>query len=300
MTSMDFEEFLWSKGYNQDFTDDLLSHMVDNHPIGETMMNVCNALFLDFCILGGMPEVIRQYIEEDTFERTLNTQRQLIVDYKEDIRKYAVGMDKTRIMNVFNRIPVQLAQENKKFQISKVASGARFSDYRGCIEWLNDAGVINICYAMTFPELPLRGNYSDNKYKVYLADNGLLVAMLDEEAQIDLRANKNLGVYKGALYENFVGESLVKSGYSLYYYKREDSTLEQDFFIRTASHLVPLEVKAKHGTSKSLNTLISSEKYGDIAYGVKLTAGNIGYTNNIYTFPYFCTFLLKRYFSNRD
>ena len=119
--------------------------------------------------------------------------------------------------------------------------------------------MVNICYCLNFPELPLKGNYDETKYKLYFADSGLLVAMLDEEAQEDLRANKNLGVYKGALYENVVGEALVKAGYQLYYYKREDSTLEQDFFVRTASALIPVEVKAQRGTAKSLRTLITSD-----------------------------------------
>lgn len=133
------------------------------------------------------------------------------------------------------------------------------------------------------------------RYKIYFADSGLLVAMLDEEAQDDLRANKNLGVYKGALFENIVGEALVKSGQPLYYYKRENSTLEEDFFLRTASNLIPVEVKATNGRSKSLRTLIKSKHYQDIKYGIKLANTNIGFSDNIYTFPYFCAFLLKRY-----
>lgn len=148
-------------------------------------------------------------------------------------------MDQTRILNVFKHIPVQLAKENKKFQISKVAHGARFRDYRGCVEWLSDTGIINICYCLNFPELPLNGNYDEDKFKLYFADTGLLIACLDEEAQDDLRINKNLGTYKGALYENIVGEALVKSGCNLYYYRREDSTLEQDFFLRSKNALVP-------------------------------------------------------------
>ena len=119
--------------------------------------------------------------------------------------------------------------------------------------------------------------------------------MLDEEAQEDLRANKNLGVYKGALYESIVSEALVKCGYGLYYYKKEDSTLEEDFFLRTSEHLVPVEVKATRGTAKSLRTLIQRNNYSDVQWGIKLTAGNIGYSDNIYTFPYFCTFLMKKY-----
>ena len=197
---------------------------------------------------------------------------------------------------MFNHIPAQLAKDNKKFQISKVASGAKYKDYRGCIEWLSDVGLINICYKLNFPELPLKGNYDDSKYKLYFKDTGLLIAMLDDEAQEDLRANKNLGVYKGALYENLTAEALKKSGCSLYYYKRENSTLEQDFFVRTAEHLVPVEVKASDNRSKSMRTLIESDKYSDIAWGIKLVkSGNIGYKENIYTFPLFCAFLLKRF-----
>ena len=295
MCSLDFEEFLWAKGYDGAFAEELLTHMLEQKPLGAVTMSVCGSLFLDYCILGGMPAVVREYIERGTFEGSLEIQRQLLADYKEDIRKYAEGLDQTRILNVFNQIPVQLAKDNKKFQISKVASGARFKDYRGCIEWLADAGMINLCYCLKSPELPLKGNYEENKYKIYFADSGLLVAMLDDEAQDDLRANRNLGVYKGALYENIVGEALVKSGYGLYYYKKENSTLEEDFFVRTASELIPIEVKATNGRAKSLRSLIDGDRYGDIRYGVKFAAANVGYSDGVYTFPYFCAFLLRRY-----
>ncbi len=295
MYSLDFEEFLWAKGYDDSFVEDMLKHMVELKPLNEVDMSICESMFMDYCILGGMPAVVREYIEKGTFEGSLETQRQLLADYKEDIRKYADGMDQTRILNVFNQIPVQLAKDNKKFQISKVESGARFKDYRGCIEWLKDAGIINVNYCLHLPELPLKGNYDVSKYKIYFADTGLLVAMLDEEAQDDLRSNLNLGVYKGALFENIVGEALVKSGYDLYYYKKEDSTLEEDFFVRTASELLPVEVKATNGRAKSLRTLIQSEKYADIHHGIKFIKGNIGYSDRVYTFPYFCAFLLKRY-----
>lgn len=155
--------------------------------------------------------------------------------------------------------------------------------------------MVNVCHCLNFPELPLKGNYEETKYKLCFADSSLLVTMLDEEAQEDLRAKKNLGAYKGALYENIVGEALVKSGCGLYYYKREDSTQEEDFFVRTASELIPVEVKAINGRAKSLRSLISSERYSDISHGIKLTGGNIGYSDKIYTFPYFCAFLLRRY-----
>lgn len=297
MQSMDFEEFLWAMGYGSDVVDDLLSHMQSVTPFNQTDMNVFGGLFMDYCLLGGMPEVVRSFVEKGTFEGTLALQRDLIADYKEDIKKYVEGIDKTRVLNVFNSIPVQLAKENKKFQVSKVASGAKFKDYWGCVEWLNDAGMVNLCHCLHTPELPLKGNFEETKYKIYFKDTGLLVANLDDESQEDLRANRNMNVYKGALYENIVAEILSKQGYELFYYKKENSTLEQDFFVRTKKSLVPVEVKAKAGTAKSLSTLVKSDAYPDITTGIKFSAGNAGFQNNIYTFPYFCAFLLKRYLS---
>ncbi len=170
MYSMDFEEFIWAKGYDNSFVDNLLIHMKEMKPFNDLELNIGHSMFLDYCVLGGMPAVVRDYIEKGTFEGSLETQRQLIADYKEDIRKYAEGLDQTRILNVFNHIAPQLAKENKKFQISKVASGARFKDYRGCIEWLIDAGMVNVCYCMNFPELRLKGNDIEVKYKLYFAD----------------------------------------------------------------------------------------------------------------------------------
>lgn len=299
MYSLDFEEFLWAKGYDN-AAGEILAHMTSRKPFSEVEMKVYSSLFMDYCILGGMPAVIRHYIEKGTFEGILDIQQQLLKDYQEDIKKYAEGVDKTRILNIFRHIPVQLAKENKKFQVSKVASGARFKDYRGCIDWLDEAGLINICYCMLSPELPLGGNYDDSKYKLYFRDTGLLIAMLDDESQEDLRVNKNMNIYKGGLFESIVGEALVKSGCKLYYYKRENSTLEEDFFLRTRDSLVPVEVKASNNRSKSLSTLIGSEKYPDIRFGIKLINGNIGFENNIFTFPHFCSFLLKSFLRNMD
>ena len=148
--------------------------------------------------------------------------------------------------------------------------------------------------------MPLKGNIAEGKYKLYYPDTGLLVSALDEEAQEDLRVNKNLGVYKGALYENFVAEAFVKQGLGLFYYKKDNSTLEEDFFVRTQNELIPVEVKSNNEQSKSLSSLIKSDSYPDISYGIKLGDHNIGNTNNIYTFPYFCTFKIKEYLRTKE
>ncbi len=300
MYSLDFEEFLWAKGYDDDFVEELLRHMNGIEPFNELEMRQLASLFMDYITTGGMPEIVAKYLASGNFSNILPRQQQLLNDYEEDIVKYASGMDKARIKNVYRNIPVFLAKENKKFQISKVAANARSRQYVGCVEWLEDAGIVNVCHCLHYPELPLKGNYDATKYKLYFHDNGLLVASLDDEAALDLRNNHNLGVYKGGLYENIVAEALVKQGYGLYYYTAEKSQLEMDFFVRDADTLIPIEVKSKKGTTPSLNKLIKSSSYPDVKYGIKLSAGNIGFNGEIYTFPYFLTFLLKRWLDGRS
>lgn len=295
MHSMDFEEFLWAMGYNDEFTADLLSHMLDVRPLSELQMDTLMSLFRDYVIIGGMPEVVSTYVRNKNFSGTLDIQRQLLKDYEEDITKYVEGLDKAKVKAVYNHISTFLAKENKRFQITKIARNARNRDYMGCVEWLADAGVVNVCYCLNQPELPLKGNYDPKMYKIYFKDTGLLIASLDEEAQEDLRANRNLGTYKGAIYENIVGDMLVKQGYRLFYYHSDRPAIEMDFFIRDADSLIPVEVKANDGATASLNRLLNDDKYNDVKYGIKLGYRNIGFNGKFYTFPYFLTFLLRRF-----
>lgn len=295
MHSMDFEEFLWAMGYNDEFTADLLSHMLDVRPLSELQMDTLMSLFRDYVIIGGMPEVVSTYVRNKNFSGTLDIQRQLLKDYEEDITKYVEGLDKAKVKAVYNHISTFLAKGNKRFQITKIARNARNRDYMGCVEWLADAGVVNVCYCLNQPELPLKGNYDPKMYKIYFKDTGLLIASLDEEAQEDLRANRNLGTYKGAIYENIVGDMLVKQGYRLFYYHSDRPALEMDFFIRDADSLIPVEVKANDGATASLNRLLNDDKYNDVKYGIKLGYRNIGFNGKFYIFPYFLTFLLRRF-----
>ena len=300
MFSMDFEEFLWAKGYEDTAINSILEHMISLTPFSETELSVYKSLFLDYCVLGGMPDVIKGYIKTGTFSQSLEIQGQIRLDYEEDVRKYAEGLDQAKIISVYRIIPAQLAKENKKFQFSIIDKKARSREYAGCIEWLIDAGVVTECNCLNYPELPLKGNVDNSKYKLYYPDTGLLISALDEEAQEDLRVNKNLGVYKGALYENFVAEAFVKQGLGLFYYKKDNSTLEEDFFVRSKNELIPVEVKSNNDSSKSLTALIKNDRYADIKHGIKLGDFNVGVANNIYTFPYFCAFMLKAYLQKWD
>lgn len=299
MYSLDFEEFLWAKGYSDALIDELYRHMIELTPLSNTEYTVVMNTFREYMVIGGMPAIVNTFVSQNNYSGTLKMQKQILLDYEEDITKYAKGLDKAKILNIYRKIPVFLGKDNKKFQISKVAKGARNRDYVGTVDWLSDAGIINICYCMDQPELPLRGNFNPDNYKIYYRDTGLLIASLDDEAQQDLRDNKNFNTYKGAIYENIVADMLVKQGYSLYFFRNEKSTIEMDFFVRDTDSLIPVEVKATDNATVSLNNLIKKDSYSDIKYGIKLANKNIGFNGKFYTFPYFLAFLLKRYLSEK-
>ena len=299
MQSLDFEEFLWAKGYSETQIEDLYAHIAEQKPFSQLEMDVMFGHFLDYVLLGGMPAIVSDFVSQNNFSGILKKQQMLLLDYEEDITKYAIGLDKGKIKNIYRNIPNFLAMENKKFQISKVAKNARSREYIGTVDWLADAGIINVCYNLNLPELPMKGNANANEYKLYFRDTGLLIASLDDESQTDLRHNRNFNTYKGALYENIVADMFVKEGYPLYYFRNEKSTIEMDFFIRDAESLIPVEVKAKDNATASLNKLITDTKYKDIRYGIKLCYKNIGFNGKFYTLPYFATFLLKRWINER-
>lgn len=295
MYSMDFEEFLWAKGYSDEQIGELYKKMIELEPLSNVEYNVMMDNFKEYMIIGGMPAIVNSFVKNKNYSGTLKMQKQILLDYEEDITKYAGGLDHGRILNVFRKIPVFLGNENKKFQISKIETGARNREYVGTVEWLENAGIINVCHCLEQPELPLGGNYNPDNYRIYYRDTGLLIGSLDEEAQEDLRNNQNFNTYKGAIYENIVGDMLVKQGYKLYFYKNEKGTIKMDFFVRDKSYIIPVEVKANDNATASLNNLIESPKYKDIKYGIKLCNKNIGFNGKFYTFPYFLTFLLKKY-----
>lgn len=299
MHSMDFEEFLWAKGYKEEQIENLYEHMKTLKPFSDTELSVFFDNFKEYMILGGMPAIVNSFVNNNNYSGTLKLQKQILQDYEEDITRYAGGLDHGKILNVYRKIPVFLGKYNKKFQISKIEHGARNREYIGTVDWLNNAGIINVCFCLEQPELPLGGNFNPDNYRVYFKDTGLLIGSLDEESQEDLRNNKNFNTYKGAIYENIIGDMLVKQGYKLYFYRNEKNTIEMDFFVRDKDSLIPIEVKANDGATISLNKLIDSEKYKDIKYGIKLGYKNIGFNGKFYTFPYFLTFFLKRYLKEK-
>ncbi len=300
MRSLDFEEFLWAKGYGEEQIESLYICMKEVKPLTNIQFDVMMNNFKDYLITGGMPEIVSTFIDNKNFSGILNMQQKLLTDYEEDITKYAGGLDKSKILDAYKKIKIFLGNDNKKFQITKLKDGARNREYVGVIDWMDRAGIINISYALEHLEMPLKANYNPDNYRLYFGDTGLLIGSLDEESQSDLRNNQNFGTYKGALYENIVAEMLTKAGFDLFFYRDEQSKIEMDFIIRDEKSIIPVEVKAGDNATYSLNRLIDEKQYKNIKYGIKLCNKNIGFNGKFYTFPYFMTFMLKRFLKEKQ
>lgn len=298
MHSLDFEEFLWAKGYDENQINFIFSFLKDLKSLPEAIFEKLNVLFKQYIYCGGMPRIVDEYVQSNVFNEVFSLQKQLYIDYEEDITKYVEGLDVSKVKNIYKHITPQLAKDNHKFQITKLGHGARSKEYKGCEEWLRDAGVINIAYNLQSFDLPLKGNEIDNYFRIYYSDTSLLLSSIDEESKKDFIINGNYQIYNGALFENIVAEALTKQGYEdIFFYKNDSATIELDFVIRVKNEIIPIEVKAKKGRAKSLRTLLDENI---VNYGIKLSNNNIGFDGKIFTIPSFLTFLLKRFFNETD
>lgn len=293
MFPLDFEEFLWANGINQEIIELLTKSLQERTPIPPAIHQRMRQLILEYTIVGGMPEVVNRFIATHNMNDVLEEQHSIITGYKEDMVKYAANEDKVRLRAAFDSIPRQLSKENKKFQFSVIKKGARAKEYITGIQWLEDAGIIIRCRNLSITELPLEGNAIEDSFKVYMRDTGLFVSMLEDGTQFDILQGRLYG-YKGAIFENLIADIFTKMGRKLYYY-RKDSGLEIDFVIRYHSECVLVEVKASTGNTKSTKTILQHPDKYHVYQAIKLGDYNIGEKDGILTFPVYMAFLLKEY-----
>ena len=293
MFPLDFEEFLWANGINQEIIELLTKGLQERTPIPPAIHQRMRQLILEYTIVGGMPEVVNRFIATHNMSDVLEEQHSIITGYKEDMVKYAANEDKVRLRAAFDSIPRQLSKENKKFQFSVIKKGARAKEYITGIQWLEDAGIIIRCRNLSITELPLEGNAIEDSFKVYMRDTGLFVSMLEDGTQFDILQGRLYG-YKGAIFENLIADIFTKMGRKLYYY-RKDSGLEIDFVIRYHSECVLVEVKASTGNTKSTKTILQHPDKYHVYQAIKLGDYNIGEKDGILTLPVYMAFLLREY-----
>ena len=287
---MDFEEWLWANGIKDIHIEYLKKCMKNETPIEDAFHNRFSELLYQYIIVGGMPEVVSTFIETKQIGKILTVQRRIIDDYKADMVKYALPADKSRIRECFESIPTQLAREYKKFSYSLIRSGGRGRDYAGSLQWIEDAGIIRRCYNTTITQLPLDGNRIQSEFKVYMADIGLLVSMLEDGTQSSILQG-DLFTYKGAIIENFVADIFGKMGRKLYYFHKNGG-VELDFLIRYKGQCTPVECKTTSGNAKSLRTILKHPEKYHVTNAIKLGNYNIERKDELLTMPLYLAFIL--------
>lgn len=282
MRTLDFEEFIWALGAEVNLKEMLAPYVDGAKRVPEAMHNSLNKYLQEYMVVGGLPEVVDTYIATKDFYQVHLLQEKILRDYQDDIAKYALNQDKIKVKQCFLSIPRQLSKENHKFQYSVVEKKATARKFTSSLDWLHNAGLIDFAYNVNSPWFPLKAHVKEDQFRVYLCDIGLLVAMYGYQLKIALLSDALEGPAKGGIYESLVADILAKRGEELYYYKKEDSTLEIEFILERDCKLVPVEVKARKGSTRSLNELL---KMDNIERGYKLTAQNTGVVEKKITLP---------------
>ena len=288
MYSLDFEEFLWAYGYGEDAIAVLRGYYESGKTVPESLHEKYESLFREFMVVGGMPEVVADFAEHKDFNRVDAIQNEILAEYREDISKHARGKEKQLVRMCYDAVPKQLAKELKKFQYSTVERGQTRRKFGGSVQWLKDSEIVNACYNIHEPYLPLKANASDDQFKLYMNDTGLLCCMYGFDTKLVVLNNSIRGNARGGIYENIISDCLIKRGYTLYYYK-PDSEHEIEFLIEKNGEVVPVEVKAGNSATVSLNNFIRDFE-PSLAY--KLIGGRNGQAGVKVTLPHYMVMFL--------
>ena len=209
MYPLDFYEFIRANGITEQIIGKLQECLDSETPVPNAIHVKLRELLLQYVIVGGMPRAVQVFVETKQLSLVQNIQTDIVNAYKDDMIKYAPAADKSKIRECFESIPAQLSKENKKFQYSLIEKKGTSSKFGGSLQWIEDAGIIVRCYNLSLPQLPLEGNVIRDIFKVYMADIGLLVSMLEPGTQSDILLG-NMQIYKGALFENLIADIFSK------------------------------------------------------------------------------------------
>lgn len=286
--SLDFEEYLWALGYQEEQIAYLKTFFEKGDRVPNPINNKLGSLFREYMVIGGMPEVVSAYLKTNNFNEAIRVQEKIISDYQNEISKHAKGREKIKARACYDSIPRQLVRELKRFRYSFVEKKQTSRKYGSSIQCLKDSSLVYPCYNVHEPFVPLMANEIEEQFKLYVNDTGLLTMMYGRDTKIAIINDTIKGNVRGAVYENVIGELLVKKGYSLHYYKPDDNH-ELEFLIEKDGEVLPIEVKAGNNPSASLNSFIRAF-HPSFAY--KLTNGNVGFNEAKRTIPHYMVLFL--------
>ena len=286
MYPMDFEEFLWANGVPEATVDYLRSCMETKTQVLQTVHETMTKLFYSYIVVGGMPDVVQTYVDTHDIGQVVSVQTSLLELYRQDIARYAEGNEKIKIQAIFDAIPAQLNDKNRRFLVNSLAPSARMTRYEDSFQWLSDAGVALPCYNVTEPQTPLKLNEKHSLFKLFMNDVGLLCAACMENVQYDL-LNGDLNVNLGSILENIVAQQLKANGYDLYYFDAKKYG-EVDFVVSGGVHTRLIEVKSGNDYKKH-NALDRIRSVSEWAFrdSIVLCKGNLEVEKDIVYLPWY-------------
>ncbi len=286
---MDFEEFLMALN-EQKLIEEIKEHYNSNEAVIKSIHEKALLLYQKYLVLGGMPAIINNYIVNDCNIAHVNFELQdnIITSYLADMSMYAKNNEVRKNIQIYNSIPKELARVNNIFKYSIVDENARRIRYESSLNWLLTSNMVLKCDLASLNESPLKAFASNDKFKLYLSDTGLLRALSHIDYQ-EIFLDKN-EMYKGVLTENYVACELYSKDKEIYYYNFDK--YEIDFLIKINGDIIPIEVKSGRRTnSKSLKEYV--KKYNPV-YSIRISSKNFGLENNIKSVPLYAVFCLKK------
>lgn len=291
MYPLDFEEFLWACNISEDVVD-MLRDCYENH---RTVRDFLHQQIMDryrqYLIVGGMPEVVATYLDNEDFNKTITNQKDILTGYRNDISKYA-GKDKLLVKSVFDAIPGQLSKQDKRFVLAAIEKNASRRKYGAPTQWLVDAGMAYYSFNVGSFELPFQSHENLRLYKIFFVDSGLMCAMMLDNIQGKVLTG-DIFVNEGALAENYVAGELTKHGISLNYYDRK-SKHELDFVFPEGNKISVIEVKSGKDYMKHTSLDVAQSLFSDrINRRIVMSGNNLKSENGVLYLPFYMSMFIK-------
>jgi predicted AAA+ superfamily ATPase len=286
---MSFLEYLYA--FDEDLLIEKLLKMNNVEMLPEIIHEKLIKYLMKYLFLGGMPEVLQTYLDTKDINLARKIQEEILEAYKRDFSKYTDRNQAIKTSELWLSIPYQLSKENKKFKYKDVRKNARASNFEQTIEWLRQAGLINIVYNLKTPKIPIAGYTDFSKFKIYLLDTGLLGAMLNLSSDIIIRPNDYFKEYNGAFIENYVASELTTNGYKDLFYWKSKNDAEVDYIIQHKNSIIPLEVKS--GTSRNIKSLRSYEDKYNPKLIIRISPRNFIQDEKFINIPLYSVFAIN-------
>lgn len=292
MYPLDFEEFAVANGVSSNVIDSLKKSFTNTLPVDSLVHEKMMELFRLYLIVGGMPAAVMRYLERNNLREVVREQKAILALYKKDIARYDPE-EKLYLEDIFELIPSELNNKNKRFILKNLNENFKFSRYSNSFLWLRDAGVALPAFCANEPSVPLLLSKSRNLFKLFLADVGLLASMYMNDIQIKI-LNREKNINFGAVYENAAAQELKAHGFDLYYFNSKKHG-ELDFLIEQDGNVLPIEIKSGKDYQKhaALSNVLANEDYA-IPKAYVFHNENVSVSGKICYYPIYMLMFVER------